>query len=288
MTDRSEKQALLDKEEAESEAAEMKDIMKRRGIIGSPLHADYNEAHEKIEREKTTREEKELGEPKNIEELIDLVIFDWDGVMYDSMENIAEAAVEVVKRFGGDLTTQQFHASYDQPFWDYYRRLGLPVGTEEERAYIQKIYHDEILPKIKSSQTKNTDTYPEVADTLKELALRRIKVAIISADKLENITSILTQKGLMQYILYPIGLAHHKTEAIKELCAVYGFNPERVLMLGDLPSDLREAKKAGVNVAAVARHQIAKDRLSSYDPDYLFETIGPEIFHLTPHQDKHE
>jgi HAD superfamily hydrolase (TIGR01509 family) len=275
----------LSYDEAVEEAKKMQDVIRRRKVIGAPLTSDYEEAHEKVEQDKSPVHPESV-EPRNIEELIDLIIFDWDGVMYDSMDNIAKTAVEITKHFGKGITEEQFHESYDQPFWDYYKRLGIPVETEDERAYIYKIYHDEILPKIKEGESKKSTIYPEVEDTLRELVARHIKVAIVSAHKTEEIIEILTQGGLLKYIDYPIGLAHNKTEAIKQLCMESGVTPERALMLGDLPSDLRDARKAGVRVGAVARRNEFRDRLGSHNPDFVFETVGPEIFHLTPHLDK--
>jgi pyrophosphatase PpaX len=91
---------------------------------------------------------------------------------------------------------------------------------------------------------------------------------------------------LSDYVVKVVGLAHHKTEEIRALCEEFGATPERTIMIGDLPNDLRGAVAANVRTALVARTEDVRDKLSSYDPDYLFETLGPELFHPKPHKDE--
>ena len=277
----------LNYDEALDEVQQLQEVLKRRRADKRPRTIDIQEADEKVDRIKNQPERNINPEARDIEELFDVVLFDWDGVMYDSMENIARYAQEVCRHFGKDENVQNFLASYDQPFWDYYERQGIPCKTAEERADIYSLYHDQIRPVLENDPSvKQPAIFPEIIDTLKELRARGLKIGIVSAHKPNEIIDVLTQAGLADAIDFMVGLAHNKAEGIATLCKENGFDPERVLMLGDLPSDLRDGRAAGVKVGAVARFPEAEDRLGSYDPDYLVGSVGPELFKLKTFEDK--
>jgi HAD superfamily hydrolase (TIGR01509 family) len=263
-------------------------IIERRKVAGIPLAKDLEEARQKLIRDEERQMEKqEKGDIKEIQEIIDLAIFDWDGVICDSMSNVARTVVEVAKHFGKPLTEEEFMQSYDQPYWDYYQRLGIPASTEEERQYIYKLYHEKVWP-IVESQQKEITVYPEVAGTLSELSLRGVKIAIVSAEQKEKIEKIMDKYGLSHLFDFVITNNHHKAEAIKKLCEEQGIDPEKAVMFGDLPSDIRDAHEAGVKAVAVARLHVkdSEDRLGAYDPEFLVSDLGPGIFRLIPYEDK--
>ncbi len=275
-------------EEALEDANKVKKVLKRRYADQRPRFVDYEEASLKVDKERDNNiENPEDQEERDIEQLFDLVLFDWDGVMYDSMENIARYAQEVCKLFDKEVDVQEFLKRYDQPFWDFYEREGIPCSTPEQRKEIYELYHSKVRPVLENDPSvKQPEIYPETAGIVKDLKSRGLKVGIVSAHKPEEIEAVLKDSHIEVDFL--IGAAHNKTEEIKRVCEENGFDLERVLMLGDLPSDLRDARKAGVKVGAVARFKEAEDRLASYDPDYLFHSIGPEMLRLKKFQDKLE
>ncbi len=50
--------------------------------------------------------------------------------------------------------------------------------------------------------------------------------------------------------------------------------PERVLMIGDTSYDMQMAKNAGVKSAAVSYGAQARDKLLTYNPDYIFDEFN--------------
>ena len=260
----------------------MEKIIHRRGIL-KPTNVEYTEAEGKMERDRIIGpDQTEVeGREKDIEEVVDVALFDWDGVFYDSLKKIARAAVEVCKHHGIELTEKEFHRTAFQPYWEHYKRLGIhDADTEERKAYMYQLYHDSIMPKLHQDPELVSRLYPEVPETIIELQKRKIRVGIISAHKPDDIARILSENGIRDHVDFLVGLAHSKTEAIKDICERNNLDPKRVLMFGDLPSDLSDARSAGIQVAAVARLEGSADRLGAFDPDYLFESVGPEIFKL--------
>ncbi|EKE10702.1 MAG: hypothetical protein ACD_15C00212G0023 [uncultured bacterium] len=279
---------LPSKSEVEEEALKMKQIMENRRKITSPVaanHQDYQEAHEKVERDKYISQEKnfESMETTEIQEIIDMVLFDWDGVLYDSMEKIAKGAVEVCKNFGVDVDVNKFMATYDQPYQAWYEKLGVPASNEEAHKYIRCLYHNEIMPLL--SQEKENMIFGDVVKTLQDLKKRGLKIGIVSADKKDNILKVLDENNIGNLFDCIFDRADNKTECIRNICRENQMDPARVLMVGDLPSDIRDAKKAGVKTAGMARNEMDRDRLGSYDPDYLLGGLGDEILKLKTYVD---
>jgi phosphoglycolate phosphatase-like HAD superfamily hydrolase len=268
------------------EAEEVKHVLKRRRADKKPNVVDYQEAEDKVKRiglKDGKFENKEI-ESKEIGDLFDVVLFDWDGVLFDSMESIARYAQEVCRLLGKEIDTKEFLESYDQPFWNYYTKQGIACDTSEQRDYIYHLYHDQVGPILeKDPQIKKSDLFPDAMEAIRKLESLGLKVGIVSAHKPEEIKALLEKNGIK--VDYLIGLAHNKSQEIKRLCESEGFDSSRVLMIGDLPSDLRDGQRAGVKVMAMARFPEAEDRLGSYDPDYLATSLGIDLFKLKKFQD---
>lgn len=282
-------ETYISKNEAEKESEAMKKIMHERRKIIEPLKPstlDYQEAYEKTERDKNTIKTEKLNtsEKKEIQELFDVVLFDWDGVLYDSMETLAVAAVEVCQEFGVTIDKEKFLDTYDQPYREWYKKLGIPADNEAAHKYIRRIYNDVIKPKL---QAKKPDKlFPDAITALKELKQRGINIGIVSAERGENIRKVLEENEIIDLPDYIYDRINNKDEAIKKICQDNSLNPNRVLMIGDLPSDLRDAKLAGIKTAGIARRDNDRDRLGSYDPDYLLDGLGDEITTLSIYNDK--
>ncbi len=279
---------FISKDEAEKEAEEMKRIIQDRRKITEPVRAntqDHQEAYEKVERDRNRgeMENSEGLELKEIQELFDAVLFDWDGVLYDSMENLAKGAVEVCREFGVEVDVKKFLETYDQPYQVWYGKLGIPADNEDAHQYIRCLYHNEILPML-GKQKKDT-MFSDAVGTLRDLKVRGLKLGIVSAGREEDIQKVLKENDIEDIFDYASFRADNKTEAIRRICEDSDLDPERVLMVGDLPSDLRDARKAGVKLAGVARFEEGRDRLGSYDPDYMLGGLGEEIMTLKPYID---
>jgi phosphoglycolate phosphatase-like HAD superfamily hydrolase len=273
-------------------------IMERRNVAGETQPQDYREAVEKRDKEDSTLEKREAGEPRNIEDIADTVIFDWDGVLLDSMERISRGAAALITHLGEEnipkVTGEEVEKSYDAPFWEYYKRFGIPVETPEDRQVVFDYFHQKVLPELSKELPEEDVLFPEVRETLAALKQKGLsknpnfRIGIVSAGQPERIQRELAKYELDSIVDFVIGSQHSKTEALKEVCEQNKLNPERTLYFGDLPSDIRDVRGTGlpIKIVSVARLEGAEDRLGSYDPDYLVRSVGDEVFQLTPFEDK--
>ena len=63
-------------------------------------------------------------------------------------------------------------------------------------------------------------------------------------------------------------------EGILKFIEKFNLLPEKVLMIGDSPSDIKASRAAGVEVASVLWDSYSKDKVLELKSDYLFHTVS--------------
>jgi phosphoglycolate phosphatase len=205
----------------------------------------------------------------------DLIVFDLDGTLADTMPDLAAAA--------------NFAC----------RRLGLPEHPQKairgmigggERKLIERVVGpdhqdrvDECLELYLDYYTRhNGDAsrlYPGVAATLEQLAGRRL--AVLSNKLLRLTQQALEALDLAQFFVairgggpgLPLKPAPDQLVA---LTADLGVEPARTLMVGDKPADIQAGKGAGAVTVAVTYGYGDLDSLTAASPDFLL----PQFSHL--------
>lgn len=137
---------------------------------------------------------------------------------------------------------REFLNTVKTPFPAYYRERGVS-GTDDEitRAYFSAARHDE------------APLFPDVAETLQALTDEGLHLAIVSGHHQESLERRFTERGLADYFHSIIGGASNKVAAIRSLCAITGVPPERTCLVGDLISDARDARDAGIVAVGCTR-----------------------------------
>jgi phosphoglycolate phosphatase-like HAD superfamily hydrolase len=269
------------------------EIMERRCTAGETQSSDYASAIER--RDYEIKNSVNLGkyERVNLLDKADAIFFDWDGVLYNSMKKVCLGAFQQIKQTArGDLknvSEEEIFHSYSSPFWDYYRRFGIPVETEADKKRIFDYYHDVIYPQLDEQLPEKDDLFPNTAQDIKwlyEEGKKRnpdFKLGIISAGHEERIREILEENGLTEFFEFVRGSQHDKVEAIKEAVESSGLPPEKILYVGDLPSDITDAQKTntGIKSVAIIRFDEAEARLESYGPDYSINGINKDDIEVT-------
>ncbi len=205
----------------------------------------------------------------NLYEKFDAILFDWDGVILDSTLHSAMVCVEVCKRYGVVITPEHYLENFSQPHWIYYESVGVKCETPEERARLEDLYWQ-----VLEESPVEKSLFPEAENALKQLSNKTFILGIISASKRHLITDMLAL-GLNEIFDDEniISDVINKVQSIKDFYERNRVDPKRVLMIGDLPSDLIDGRDAGVKVAGLARNTKQRERLASYKPDYLFDDL---------------
>lgn len=203
--------------------------------------------------------------------MIDTIIFDLDGTLLNTLNDLHYCLNETLKRYNLPLKT------YDQTR----QYVGNGIKTLINRALDDN--HKELLDDAFKTflelyeihQLDTTKPYEGIIDLVIKLSKRNIKMAIVS-NKIEKAVN-----EICKPIFYPsikVMLGETNTlkrkpapdmvyEAIKRLNS----NPNNVLFVGDSETDIQTAKNANVKVCAVSWGFRDKDTLLKLEPDYLID-----------------
>ena len=207
----------------------------------------------------------------SISQHLSAVIFDLDGTLIDSVEDIANAVNDVLKEL--DFPTHDI---------DFYKRnigggindliqCSLPKDhSVQPEAYIERLDHYYI-----DHLNKNTEVYPYIYETLDLLRSKSVPVAVVS-NKRHPFTVDSVDKFFKQYIDITIGSGKEfplKPDPTSSYHVLDTFNakPEVSYFVGDTEYDIKTAQNAGMISIGVAWGMSSKDKLSSFEPDHIFE-----------------
>lgn len=250
-------------------------IMEKQKAVGVTQRLDYEDAVEYRDNIESFKVKQTPEGPVYV--LFDDIIFDFDGVLYDSTY-AAYRALQLMLDKKGDKSipfpesVEEVANSYQAPFQNYYKRFGITFDTPEEIHSFRDAYR-EVQAQINQEHHTPATLYPEVKTVLDKLkeskkANPKLKIHIVSAGSEKQVRPVLEAGGVLNDFDEIHLEAHDKVAAIKSIAEKSA--AERTVMVGDLPSDIKDAKKVGgVKSIAVARGGVEHERLGTYLPDYV-------------------
>ncbi len=197
--------------------------------------------------------------------MIKNIIFDWSGVINDSVENHLCIANKIFKEFNGpQITLEEMRESWVQPYMLFYNKY-LPNLTfeEEDVAYRKAI--------LECPQNK---PYAGIVALLKIFKEKEIKMTILSSDIHENLMSDIQSFGLENIFIDIISNVYHKSDGIKELIERNNFKIQETIFIGDSNHEIEVGKEAGVKTGAVTWGYSTKAKLEILKPDFLINNLN--------------
>ncbi|MDG6910631.1 MAG: HAD family hydrolase [Nitrososphaerota archaeon] len=194
------------------------------------------------------------------------VMFDWDGVLIDSLGSSFNVYNKIFAKLGLRQLTKDEFLEFQSPNWyDFYRKIGVP-----ERFWKQadddwlKLYDEE-----------KPDLHPDALGCLTALKGRGFSLALISNGSKDRITEELERLKVRPYfdsVEFGTRKEHLKPSPymLDKTLATLGINPVEAVYVGDSPADIQAAKNAGVPAIALARGPIQAQRLRAEGPDHIF------------------
>jgi len=193
------------------------------------------------------------------------IIFDWSGVINDSVENHLCVVNKMFKELGvEEITLEELKENWEQPYMRFYNKY-LPNLTIEEQkiAYRKAVFE---CPKGKP--------YPGIVNILKEFKKAGIKMAILSSDLPETLQPEIKSFGLENIFIDVITDVHDKSEGMYELIARNDFKKEETIFIGDSNHEIEEGKSAGVKTGAVTWGFSTEKKLRDLNPDFLIRNLN--------------
>jgi phosphoglycolate phosphatase len=181
-----------------------------------------------------------------------LLLFDFDGVLVDSLDLYAEAVARCLERIGTPIVKSKE---------DYLALFDVAAFTEASR---------EILPRIDYGAMKPYDGLIPVLTALEKDHI----LAVISSNGYRTIRVMLERFGFAPYFreIFGADFRFSKKEKIAYALEKYGIPGERAFYIGDTAGDIVEARAAGVRSVAVTWGWHSRERLAASHPDFLVDT----------------
>lgn len=185
-----------------------------------------------------------------------LILWDLDGTLIDTLEDLADAVNHALSLRGLPLHTL---AEYRRMVGHGIRNLvtqALPQAFQADDAYI-----DSALADFKAYYSAHIDVhtrpYPGMQELLNSLASAGVKMAVAS-NKFQEGTEHLIREFFpsVHFVAilgnrpgYPL---KPSPEIVEEVLAAAGVSPSDAILVGDSPTDMRTAANGGIDSLAVS------------------------------------
>jgi len=196
-----------------------------------------------------------------------LFLFDFDGVLVDSLDVHVQAAKWSLEKIGQPII--QNKADYLDLFDDNFYEAMLKKGVDLKKFF----------KAFSSSWRSAVDHYGDIKPfsfmlpVLEDLS-RIHNLGIISSSSVETINKALAQKQYGSFFQVILGSQSAFSKKIKIANAIDQFHVQsgNTYYIGDTVGDIKEGKQAGVITVAVTWGWHPRGRLLEANPDFLIDT----------------
>ncbi|MDD5178345.1 MAG: HAD-IA family hydrolase [Candidatus Nanoarchaeia archaeon] len=171
-----------------------------------------------------------------------LIIFDYDGVIVDSLQNVFEVYNIICKKLNKRAIKNlaEFIKIYGYKSTEAYRNLGISI---KEREPADIIYKEEILK-------KESRLFKGIKEVIEELS-KKYKLILVSSAYKDEIVQKLKKFEILKYFDLIIGKETHgkrlnKANPIKELIQKDNLDVNDIILIGDRDVDYNSGIKAGL------------------------------------------
>jgi phosphoglycolate phosphatase len=197
-------------------------------------------------------------------------LFDWDGVLLDSLGASFRVYNKILVRLGNSPLTADEFMRYQSPNWyEFYTKLGIP----------EKLWKEVDDEWVRLYEEERPGLHPDALPCLRRLRGSGIRLALVSNGSRARVEMELGRFGLAP--LFQSVMCGEKKEELKpspvmleQTMRVLGLHPSDVVYVGDAPADIQAAVSAGVVSVAIARGTILEGRLRAERPDYVFGDLS--------------
>jgi phosphoglycolate phosphatase len=203
---------------------------------------------------------------------ISLLIFDLDGTLVNTLEDIAASVNYTLARLGNSPISLDAVRQYvgDGIETLMARSLGGRTGRLDEAVVIYKDHHRRNLV-VRSS------LYPSVQETLEHF--KSLPMAVISNKTTEFVGPLLDGLGIGPYFKLVIGADYGlplkpAPDAVQLIMGKLDVPKERTVIVGDGTTDVRAGKAAGVITCSVTYGFRSEEDLRKTGPDYVIHELS--------------
>lgn len=194
-----------------------------------------------------------------------LVLFDWNGTLLDDTLLWYDVVQEVFRVFGKQPPAlEQYFRELEGDYFIIYTSRGIDVTREE----LNEIYDTFYRARMNEAQLM-----PGAQEVLQTLQDKNHVLYLVTGQHEHLVFPLLERFGIVSYFQCSKYHVIDKTSATKEILQAENIEPRNCFYVGDTPSDMRHAKKAGVVSIAFLGGYIPNELIASAQPDYRISQL---------------
>jgi phosphoglycolate phosphatase len=200
---------------------------------------------------------------------IKLVIFDLDGTLVDTLDDITDSANKILKRFDiPEATKEQVKYAVGSGVINFFVSLtNKKIDIKKARLQYTKQYLKNL--------SKKSRIYPGMLNVLKELKRREISLYVVSNKPQIFTSKLLKELKIEKYFKEIIGINSEEKKRLKQspyylkrILLKEKINPKNALIIGDSKTDILSAKNTKMYSCAVLYGFRKYEELKKYRPNY--------------------
>ena len=207
---------------------------------------------------------------------ITLVIFDFDGTLADTKENIILTFQMTMKELGVEIKSrQECAATIGLTLEDAFKVLY--PGMAAEKYILLRDTYRRIFKENRKILVPGL--FPEVMETLEELRRRGYLMSIASSRQSPSLQSFLEDMKIAHLFEYAVGgdnVEHPKPapDAVLQILRHYNLSAEEAFVVGDMPFDINMAVNAGVKSCGVTWGNADAAQLKESGANYVIDKMS--------------
>lgn len=207
---------------------------------------------------------------------IKLVIFDFDGTLADTKENIILTFQMTMKELGVEIKSrQECAATIGLTLEDAFKVLY--PGMAAEKYILLRDTYRRIFKENRKILVPGL--FPEVMETLEELRRRGYLMSIASSRLSPSLQSFLEDMKIAHLFEYAVGgdnVEHPKPapDAVLQILRHYNLSAEEAFVVGDMPFDINMATNAGVKSCGVTWGNADAAQLKESGANYVIDKMS--------------
>lgn len=174
-----------------------------------------------------------------LEGMVQVVIFDFDGVIADSLPVVEKAARKVFQRKKYPLPA----ISRDDSLWHI-------LMKEMNLNTLQRLRLIKAMKKEISKQREDIPVFQGMRELFEELA-RQYKVIILSSNSQETISALFKKNNFPELEIISDSSLFGKDKVLKRVFKKYHLTPTEAIYIGDEIRDVEACKRVNVEMIAV-------------------------------------
>ncbi|MCE5212232.1 MAG: HAD family hydrolase [Deltaproteobacteria bacterium] len=193
-----------------------------------------------------------------------LFLFDFDGVLVDSLEVYEKTVTDCLKDIKQPLirSREEFLELFEDNFYESLKHKGIDLD-EFMKASV------DILAQVKIRDMK---PFPGIVEVIEKLHNKHCLI-VISSNDYASIKESLDYLKYDDYFKDILGsdFMFSKKEKILYAAKKYNVVLQDIYYIGDTTGDIKEGKQAGVKTVGVTWGWHSKEKMAAAEPDYLFD-----------------